>query len=189
MKRHALAAALLVTAVAAAQTGHQGHSSASPSMTELERLSGRDFDAAYLTQMIAHHEAAVTMAMNAFARGTREDVRAAAKKVVDDQTREVGEIRALLKNRYNAAPLKRQLELMDAEMQPMLEQARKDARATNADRAFLKNMIPHHQSAIEMSEMALEKAARAEVKTLAQNVIRAQRQEINQYNAWLKKGY
>jgi uncharacterized protein (DUF305 family) len=56
----------------------------------------------------------------------------------------------------------------------------------NPDKNFLENMIPHHQSAVDMAKMALKKALRPELKKFAQGVIDVQSKEITQYNTWLK---
>jgi uncharacterized protein (DUF305 family) len=60
-------------------------------------------------------------------------------------------------------------------------------RMGDADKNFLEAMIPHHQSAIDMSQLALQKALKPELKTFAQNVIKDQSAEIKQYRAWLSK--
>jgi uncharacterized protein (DUF305 family) len=54
------------------------------------------------------------------------------------------------------------------------------------DRAFLEGMIPHHQDAVNMSQICLQKAARAELKRFCQGVIAVQSREIEQYQQWLK---
>lgn len=54
------------------------------------------------------------------------------------------------------------------------------------DRAFLEGMIPHHQDAIDMSELALKKATQPELRKFAQGVIDTQSKEIRQYREWLK---
>lgn len=57
----------------------------------------------------------------------------------------------------------------------------------DADVDFMKQMRGHHQAAIDMAEVELAQGADAEAKTLAQNIIRDQRAEIAQIDAWLQK--
>jgi uncharacterized protein (DUF305 family) len=52
---------------------------------------------------------------------------------------------------------------------------------------FLDMMSPHHAGAITMSKAALQKAEHPEIKTLAQNIIKAQETEIKQMAAWKAK--
>jgi uncharacterized protein (DUF305 family) len=55
--------------------------------------------------------------------------------------------------------------------------------------AFLSQMIPHHQGAIEMAKLVPERAAHQELKDLAQNVINSQSSEIDKMNGWLSSWY
>lgn len=54
------------------------------------------------------------------------------------------------------------------------------ADAKETDGAFITEMIPHHESAIEMAEIALDKAQHPETKQLAQSIIESQGDEIAQ---------
>ncbi len=56
----------------------------------------------------------------------------------------------------------------------------------NIDQHFIEQMIPHHESAVEMAQMALEKAKRPEIKTLATNIIKDQNKEIGDMTSWYK---
>ncbi|MFG3015158.1 DUF305 domain-containing protein [Streptomyces cinerochromogenes] len=61
------------------------------------------------------------------------------------------------------------------------------AGAHNAqDVAFAQGMIPHHQQALEMAELADGRAASAEVKDLASRIEKAQDPEIRTMTGWLK---
>jgi uncharacterized protein (DUF305 family) len=59
------------------------------------------------------------------------------------------------------------------------------AASPNFDRDFILAMIPHHQSAIEMSRAALPNLKKREVRDLAQDIITVQQVEIERMEGWL----
>ncbi|MFD6598249.1 DUF305 domain-containing protein [Streptomyces coelicoflavus] len=54
-----------------------------------------------------------------------------------------------------------------------------------ADVAFAKGMIPHHRQAVEMADLAPDRAQSAEVKKLAADIKKAQDPEIKTLSGWL----
>src|SRR3989344_955698 len=59
-----------------------------------------------------------------------------------------------------------------------------NAQAGTIDKHFIEQMIPHHDGAIAMANLALQKAKRPEIKTLATAIITAQTAEIQSMNGW-----
>jgi uncharacterized protein (DUF305 family) len=57
------------------------------------------------------------------------------------------------------------------------------------DRAFLTEMIGHHAMAVDMSEMAREKATHDELRQAAGEIIRTQSAEIRRMRSWLREWY
>ena len=57
------------------------------------------------------------------------------------------------------------------------------------DKAFIEEMIPHHQMAVMMAQMLLRSANRPEMKQLAENIISAQTKEINDMRGWYQSWY
>ena len=56
----------------------------------------------------------------------------------------------------------------------------------DADVKFATDMIPHHEQAVQMSQMAGSQAQSAEVKNLADDIAAAQGPEIDTMTQWLK---
>ncbi|CAM5235666.1 DUF305 domain-containing protein [Streptomyces coeruleorubidus] len=56
----------------------------------------------------------------------------------------------------------------------------------DADVMFAQMMIPHHEQALEMSELADGRASDAEIKSLAADIEKAQDPEIRTMKSWLK---
>ena len=54
------------------------------------------------------------------------------------------------------------------------------------DLDFVNMMIIHHQAAIDMSEVEIAKGADAQMKTMAQNIVTAQKAEIEQMHQFVK---
>ncbi|WP_217210884.1 DUF305 domain-containing protein [Streptomyces sp. AC550_RSS872] len=54
------------------------------------------------------------------------------------------------------------------------------------DVSFAQGMIPHHQQALQMAEMAADRASSAQVKDLAARIEKAQDPEIRTMTGWLK---
>ncbi len=57
----------------------------------------------------------------------------------------------------------------------------------NPDVDFAQGMIPHHQGAIDMAKVVLKYGKDPEMKTLAEDIIKAQDTEIAFMKGWLAK--
>lgn len=69
---------------------------------------------------------------------------------------------------------------------PALQGGAPSTAHNDADVAFAQDMIPHHEQAVEMSDMALKQAGSAKVKDLATRIKAAQGPEIAQMRGWLQ---
>lgn len=69
---------------------------------------------------------------------------------------------------------------------PALKEGSSPVAHNDADVAFAQGMIPHHEEAVEMADMALKQAASPKVKDLAGRIKEAQGPEISQMKGWLE---
>lgn len=65
-----------------------------------------------------------------------------------------------------------------------------DGRTGDAlDKAFLSEMIVHHEGAVEMAQAILANGKHSELKTMAEAIVSAQTGEIKQMKTWQKEWY
>jgi uncharacterized protein (DUF305 family) len=60
----------------------------------------------------------------------------------------------------------------------------KDKSGDDYDKAFISNMIAHHQSAVDMAQLSADRAKHNEIKQLSQEIITAQEKEISEMKQW-----
>jgi uncharacterized protein (DUF305 family) len=75
--------------------------------------------------------------------------------------------------------------LYDAVMGKMHKAMMETKQTGDADIDFVTGMIPHHQGAIDMAKIVLEKGKDPEIKKLAEGIVKAQESEIKMMNEWL----
>ncbi|WP_230879606.1 DUF305 domain-containing protein [Planomonospora sp. ID67723] len=75
---------------------HEDHTVSQEQMNRLRTARGAAFDELFLTLMIAHHEAALTMAAEELREGTDRAMRATAADVVSGQNIEISRMREIL---------------------------------------------------------------------------------------------
>jgi uncharacterized protein (DUF305 family) len=56
--------------------------------------------------------------------------------------------------------------------------------SSDFDKEFVRQMVPHHQMAVMMAQMASNRATRLQIRTLAQSIIKSQNAEIAQMQGW-----
>ena len=54
-----------------------------------------------------------------------------------------------------------------------------------SEEAFIVNMIPHHQEAVDTARIIITKSENVELKKLAQEIITAQEKEITMMKKWV----
>ncbi len=139
--------------------------------------AGNGTDRAFVAEMIPHHEGAVEMAEIAQQRGKSPFVKQLAADIIRTQTEEITELRSEDKQLADAGVKPGKLGGGHSTM-AMGEDTASLKTAEPFDQAFLRMMLPHHSSAVEMAKTELAEGADPELKALAQEIIDAQEREI-----------
>jgi len=151
------------------------------STASLEKLSGKAFDRAFLSMMIPHHQAALDMARAVLPVSKDAQVKTWAAAIIKSQQAEIGTMTALLKPLGGSDPR------MAAMMDGMKSMGQMVKSAKNPDVAFVQGMLPHHDSAIDMAKVALQRSSDPKVLSIAQDIVLAQAKEMYDFRTWLLK--
>lgn len=157
-----------------------------------------NFDLRFIDAMIPHHQGAMKMAQEALAKSQRPEIKQLAQEIIDAQEKEIAELQGWRKSWYpNQSETPVMYDASMGQMMPMSQEMR-DSMMMNMDLGaaddqfdlrFMNAMIPHHQGAVDMANQAQQNSDRSEIKTLAQNIISSQQQEISQMEQWRKAWY
>jgi len=151
-------------------------------MTSLSKLNGKSFDRAYLSMMIPHHMAAVSMSKAVLPVSKDDQVKGWANAIIQSQQQEITTMNALLKP--YGGPNTALMTVMQKSMGGMTGMVKM---AKDPDLAFVQGMVPHHSSAIDMAKMALEKSKDAQILKLSRDIVTAQAGEMYDFQTWLSK--
>ncbi|MGI9107180.1 MAG: DUF305 domain-containing protein [Pyrinomonadaceae bacterium] len=155
-------------------------------MRSSPNAASQPYDLQFIDTMVAHHQGAVEMASAAETKARHAELKEFARKIVNDQEREIAEMRRLRRQWYAGTPLALNMEMpgmMDS-MGGMDMNRMNAATGNDFDLMFIDMMTPHHTGAVVMSREALTKAEHPEIKQLAQQIITAQEREIAQMQKW-----
>ena len=140
-------------------------------------------DRAFVADMVPHHESAVEMAKIAQQKAQHGEVKKLADAIVKTQNAEIETMNGLASQMDQDGVKKGDLG-MAMHDKGMSEDMSRLEGAKPFDREFIDMMIPHHQDAIRMARMELDKGKSPETKKLAQAIIDAQAREIDEMNTW-----
>lgn len=148
-----------------------------PMSAELAKMSGTEFEAAYLAMMIQHHQDGVKMAAMVPGKAKSDKLKQMARKLAADQQKEIGQMTGWLKQWHSKLPDDHK---MPAASMKMMKDDMKELNAAQGeefDTKWAKSMAHHHEGAIGMAQLAVDKAEHKEVKDMAKKIISTQKEE------------
>lgn len=137
-------------------------------------------DKTFLEGMIPHHEEAVTSSQELLNVATTSQVRTLAQAIITAQEKEIADMKAWYKKWYG-------IDYKDnGSYKPMMTSV-KGLSAKDAEAAYLRDMMMHHQAAIAMAQKVVPIAVHPELKTLGEDIIKTQKAEITTMQGLLGK--
>lgn len=151
-------------------------------------------DTHFIEQMIPHHEDAITMARIAKERAQKPEIKQLADAIIASQGQEIDQMKSWYQDWYGKeVPADKNVMSGHGMMQGgqmhmgMMGNETDMTRLETAldfDKAFIEEMIPHHQMAVMMANMLKSQTQRPEMKKLADDIINAQTKEIEEMRQW-----
>lgn len=151
-------------------------------------MTGETYDRNFIANMIAHHQGAVDMAKAAQSNAKHSELKTMADNIVTAQEKEIADMLAWQKDwGYPSTSAENMQDhsamgMMDS-MSGMMTEL-KGKTGDDFDKAFLEQMILHHQGAIDMAAPGKDNASRQEVKDLSSAIVNDQMKEIAQMRTW-----
>ncbi|MDQ5857314.1 MAG: DUF305 domain-containing protein [Acidobacteriota bacterium] len=143
------------------------------------------YDLQFLDGMSKHHQTAVEMAKMGQGKFAHAELGALAKNIVVMQESEIAQMTQWRGQWFPGSAASGNMEMPGMESSKSMDMSHMQSMSgKELDLMFIDMMIPHHQSAIAMSQDALAKAEHPEIKELAQKIISDQQKEIDQMQQW-----
>lgn len=146
-----------------------------------------DIDSHFIEEMIPHHQDAIEMSELALTKAEHEELKALAESIIDNQSREISDMTSWYRSWYGAEVS--ESETFDMGMMDDMTDLKALEDAEMFDKEFIEQMIPHHQMAVMMASMLLNRTEHKEMQKLAQDIISTQSEEIDKMNAWYSQWY
>ena len=150
---------------------------------------GKYSDKAFIDAMVPHHQGAIAMAEVALKNAEHEEIIQLSRNIISSQQAEIEELKSIKQEEFGTSNVPMEMSPEQMRSMGMMMDPQQLANKEPFDKAFIDTMIPHHQSAIEMAQVALEKSDNPKIKELAKNIISAQQREIEQMKQWRKEWY
>ena len=171
------------------QMGHGSMGMGSKGMArQMVMENGKYSDERFIDAMVPHHQNAIAMARVALENAEHEEIKELSRNIVSTQQAEIEELKSIKKEEFGTSNVP--MEMSPSQMRSMgMMDPQQLAHSQPFDKVFIDAMIPHHQSAIVMAQVALEESENPQIKELAQNIVNAQQAEIEQMKAWRQQWY
>ena len=147
------------------------HKSTSPAMIHMSHADMINSEKDFLREMIPHHQEAVDTSVLLFVSTDDKELKRLAEAIYKAQTKEILDMRLSYARWYNLIPT-------GSMYQPMMRDLN-IVRGTERDIRYVKDMIMHHQGAVDRAEKVLTlDEIHEETAMFAKQIIKSQMAEI-----------
>jgi uncharacterized protein (DUF305 family) len=172
------------------QMGHGSMVMGSKGMAQqMVMQNGKYSDRRFIDAMVPHHQGAIVMAEVALKNAKHEEIIKLSRKISSSQQAEIEELKSIKQEEFGTSNVPMEMSQEQMRGMGMMMDPQQLANQKPFDKAFIDAMIPHHQSAIYMAQVAHEKSKIPAIKELAENIMSAQKREIEQMKQWRKEWY
>ena len=173
--------------------GQMGHGSMGMGTEGMARQmvmqNGQYSDRRFIDAMVPHHQGAIAMAEVALKNAEHEEIKQLSRNIVSTQQAEIEELKALKKEEFGTSNVPMEMSQQQMKSMGVMMDPQQRTNKEPFDKAFIDAMIPHHQSAIEMAQVALANSDNPQIRELALDIVSAQQREIEQMKQWRKEWY
>jgi uncharacterized protein (DUF305 family) len=155
---------------------------------EMVMENGEYSDERFIDSMVPHHRGAVEMAEVALDNAEHEEIKGLAEDIVRTQEAEIERLRSIKEEAFGTSEVPMEMDSEEMEMMGMTD-PQELAGERPFDRAFIDAMIPHHESAIDMANVALQESDNPDIRQIAEAIVDAQKREIAQMRGWREEWY
>ena len=166
-------------------TAHKGsdnmeQNTASPAMVHMSHVEMINSEQDFLREMIPHHQEAVDTSVLLFVVTDDKELKKLTKAIYTAQTKEILDMRLSYARWYNLIPTGAMYQPMMRDLNIISDKER--------EILYVKDMIVHHQGAVDMAEKVLTfDGIHEETVIFAKQIIESQTTEIEFMERWLKK--
>jgi uncharacterized protein (DUF305 family) len=173
------------------EEGMQGmaHRSESTDASGMLTENGEYSDERFIDAMVPHHQGAIDMAQVALENAEHPEILALSEDIVSAQETEMGQLKAVKQEQFGTSEASMDMSAEEMEGMGMTMSPEELANQEPFDKAFIDNMIPHHESAISMANAVLEESENPEIREIAGAIVDAQEREVEQMMLWRDDWY
>lgn len=157
--------------------------------SEMVMKDGKYSDERFIDAMIPHHEGAVEMAEVGLENADHEEIKQLSEEIISAQQAEIEELKSIKQEEFGSSEAPMEMDMEEMEGMGMMMDPQSLADQNPFDKAFIDNMTPHHQSAIEMAEVATKNTDNERIESLATDIIEGQERELSQMKQWREEWY